>query len=259
MRSHLIHTVALGAVAGFGALALAAPHPALAAPTEVVALVASNAQGAFAEIIKEFEGANKGVTVKPTYLGGTQIGTMIDESAQADVVLVGSGTTDKEAQLLTAPVAVLRNREVILVPKNNPANIKTFKDISNPGVRLAIGSSGSAVGKLASQVIQNGAAAYGFDFVKSVRDNVKVQADKGSDVVGAVGGAANAAIAFESDKDDAKYTTIPIEEKFNVISTYNMAVTKNAKNPDLAKKLVELVASSRGQAVLRKFNYMPPK
>lgn len=256
MRSKIIVSVA---VATFASLAFAPAHPGAAASNEVVALVASNAQGAFTEIIKEFESANKGVKVKPNYLGGTQIGTMVDESAPADVVLVGSGTTDKEAQLLGAPVAVLRNREVILVPKNNPANIKSFKDIANPGVKLAIGSSGSAVGKLASQVIQNGASAYGFDFVKGVRDNVKVQADKGSDVVGAVGGAANAAIAFESDKDDAKYITIPIEDKFNVVSTYNMAITKNAKNPQMAKKLVELVAGSSGQAILHKFNYMAAK
>lgn len=256
MRSNARLLAGLGA---FALIALGAPHPSDAASNEVVALVASNAQGAFTEIIKEFEAAHKGVKVKATYLGGTQIGTMVDESQAADVVLVGSGTTDKEAQLLGAPVAVLRNREVILVPKNNPANIKTFKDIANPGVKLAIGTSGSAVGKLASQVIQNGAAVYGFDFVKNVRDNVKVQADKGSDVVGAVGGAANAAVAFESDKDDSKFITIPIEEKFNVVSTYNMAVTKNAKNADMAKALVELVAGSAGQAVLRKFNYMSPK
>ena len=252
----LIRLMTFGA---FATLVLAAPPPGDAASNDVVALVASNAQGAFTEIIKAFETGHKGSSIKATYLGGTQIGTMIDESQAADVVLVGSGTTDKEAQLLEAPVAVLRNREVILVPKDNPANIKTFKDIANPGVKLAIGTSGSAVGKLAGQVIQNGAAAYGFDFVKSVRDNVKVQAEKGSDVVGAVGGAANAAIAFESDKNDAKYKTIPIDDKFNVVSTYNMAVTKNAKNPDMAKKLIELVSSARGQAILRKYNYMSPK
>jgi len=88
---------------------------------------------------------------------------------------------------------------------------------------------------------------------------VKVQAEKGSDVVAAVGGAANAAIAFQSDKNDAKYFMIPIEDKLNVVSTYNMAVTKNAKNAKLAEDLVDLVQGSKGQAVLRKFNYMSPK
>lgn len=245
-----------------GAIVLAAtamPKPSPAASEEIVALVASNAKSAFTDIIKEFEAKHKGTTIKATYLGGTTIGNMIDTQERADVVLVGSATTDKESQLLNGVTPVLRNREVILVPKNNPANIKTVKDLGNKGVNLAIGTSGSAVGKLASQVIQNAAGAYGFEFVKDVRDNVKVQAEKGSDVVAAVGKAANAAIAFESDKDDSKFITIPIDEKFNVVSTYNMAVTKNAKNAALAKELVDLVAGPHGQAVLKKFNYMSPK
>ncbi len=249
-------------VAAIGAivlLAAAMPKPGAAASEEIVALVASNAKGAFTEIIKEFETKHKGVTVKANYLGGTQIGNMVDTQERADLVLVGSSTTDKESQLLGPVTPVLRNREVILVPKNNPANIKTVKDLGNKGVKLAIGTPGSAVGKLASQVIQNAAAAYGFEYVKDVRENVKVQADKGSDIVAAVGGPANAAIAFESDKDDTKFTTIQIDEKFNVISTYSMAVTKNAKNSAMAKELVDLVAGPDGQAVLKKFNYMSPK
>ena len=252
--------VKIAAVSAVALLAAAIPQPGAAASTEIVALVASNAKGAFTEIIKEFESKHKGVTVMASYLGGTTIGKMVDEQERADVVLVGSSTTDKESQLLSNVTPVLRNKEVILVPKNNPANIKTVKDIGNKDVKLAIGTPASAVGKLASQVIQNAAAVYGFEFVKDVRDNIKVQAEKGSDIVAAIaGGQANAAIAFESDKDDSKFITIPIEDKFNVVSTYNMGVTKNAKNGALAKELLDLVAGGDGQAVLKKFNYMSPK
>ncbi len=253
------HSLKVAGVGAFILVAAALPKPGVAASNQVVALVASNAKGAFTEIIKEFQSKHQGVTVKADYLGGTDIGNKVDAQDVVDVILVGSGTTDKEANLLGAPTPVLRNREIILVPKGNPANIKTLKDLANPGVKLAIGTPASAVGKLASQVIQNGAAVYGFDFVKGVRDNIKVQADKGSDIVAAIGGAANAAVAFESDRDDAKFTTIPIDDKFNVISTYNMAVPKNAKNPALAKDLVDMVAGPAGQAVLHKFNYMAPK
>jgi len=256
MRINPIRAVGIGAIV---LIAAAMPTPGAAASDEVVALVASNAKVAFTEIIKEFEAKHKGAKVKAQYLGGTQIGNLVDTQDRADVVLVGSSTTDKESQLLGPVTPVLRNKEVILVPKNNPANIKSLKDLGNKGVNLAIGTSGSAVGKLAGQVIQNAAGTYGFEFVKDIRENVKVQAEKGSDVVAAVGGAANAAIAFESDKDDAKFITIPIEDKFNVVSTYSMAVTKNAKNATLAKELVELVAGPDGQAVLKKHNYMAPK
>jgi ABC-type molybdate transport system substrate-binding protein len=54
----------------------------------VIALVASNAKGAFTEIIKDFESKHKGVTVKAKYLGGATIGKMVDEQEPADMVLV---------------------------------------------------------------------------------------------------------------------------------------------------------------------------
>jgi len=44
-----------------------------------------------------------------------------------------------------------------------------------------------------------------------------------------------------------------------VVSTYDVAVTKNSKNAAMAKDLVDLVAGPAGQAVLKKFNYMAPK
>jgi hypothetical protein len=81
---------------------------------------------------------------------------------------------------------------------------------------------------------------------------------KGSDVVGAVGGTANAAVAFESDKDDAKYVTIPIEDKFNVVSTYDVAVTKTARTPRWQRPR-RLSGGTRGPSGSQKFNYMAPK
>jgi len=220
--------------AAAGAPALVAANvvsPARAAGSgEVVAPVASNAHGKFMETIKESEARNTVVTVKAMYLGDTKIGKIGDEQRLDDVVLVGSGTTDKESNELGPLSPVLRNREAILIPKRNPADTASPEDLANSRVKLAIGTPESAVGTLASQVVQNGAAAYGFDFVNGVRDHVEVQSDEDSDVVRALGGPATAAIAFQSDKNDAKFATIALDENFNVVSTHTMAATKNAKN-----------------------------
>ncbi len=257
MRSTFIKLAAAGAAAF---MAISFPAPGSAAGTEIVAIVASSAQPAWDEIAKQYQGKHSGVTIKTTYLGGTQIGDLVDTQGRADVILVGSGTTDKEANLLDPPQPVYRNKEALLVPKGNPAGIKTLKDIGNPGVKLAIGTPASAVGKLASQVVQNAAADFGFDFVKNVRTNIALQADKGSDIVAAItSGKANVAIGFVSDKDDAKYATLPIDDKYNVVSTYNMAITKNAKNGSAAEDLVKYATGSDGQAVFHKNNYEPPK
>jgi molybdate transport system substrate-binding protein len=242
-----------------GSLTPAFTRPASGAGEEVTALVASNAQGAFTELIKQFESKHKGVKVTPQYLGGSDIGKLIDAQKPADVVLVGSTVLEPEASYVGAPTPVLRNKEMILVPKGNPAKIHSLKDLANPGVKLAMGTPGSAVGKLAGQVVQNAAADYGIDFVTNLRKNVVVQKEKGSEVVAAVGDPANAAITFASDVNPAKYDAIEIDDKYNVVSTYSMTVPKNAKYASLGQDFVALVAGPEGQATLKKFHYMAPK
>jgi molybdate transport system substrate-binding protein len=242
-------------------LTCAAPggvRPASAESGEVTALVASNAKGAFTQLIKQFETKHKGVKVNVEYLGGSEIGKRIDNNEAIDVILVGSTVLDKELQLVDPPTPVLQNREIILVPKGNPAKIHALKDLANAGVKLSMGTPTSAVGRLASQVIQNAAADYGFAFVENVRKNIAVASERGSDVVDAIGPKANAGIAFASDVNPAKFEAITIDPKYNVTSTYSMTVTKNAKNAALGKDFVALVAGPQGQATLRKFHYMPP-
>jgi molybdate transport system substrate-binding protein len=233
--------------------------PASAAGEEVSALVASNAKGAFTELIKQFEAKHKGVTVNAQYLGGGDIGKLIDAQKPADVVLVGSTILETESSYLAPPTAVLRNKEMILVPKGNPAKVHSLKDLANPGVKLAMGTPTSAVGRLASQVVQNAAADYGIDFVTGLRKNVVVEKEKGSEVVAAIGNPANAAITFASDVNPAKYDAIEIDDKYNVVSTYQITVPKNAKNASLGQEFVALVAGPEGQATLKKFHYMAPK
>jgi molybdate transport system substrate-binding protein len=248
----------LAAVALIGSFATAASRPAAAESGEITALVASNAKGAFTELIKQFETKHKGVTVKAEYLGGADIGKRIDASEPIDVILVGSTVLDKELALIDPPTAVLQNKEMILVPKGNPAKVHGLKDLANPGIKLSMGTPTSAVGRLAGTVVQNASADYGFDFVTNLRKNIAVASEKGSDVVDAIGPKANAGITFASDVNPAKFEAIPIDDKYNVVSTYSMTVTKNAKNAALGKDFVAMVAGPQGQATLRKYHYMPP-
>jgi len=245
------------AVAVLCSLVSTATTAPVSADTELKALVASNAKAAFTDLIKDFEAKHKGVTVNAEYLGGGAIGKRIDASEAVDVVLVGATILEKEGTFIEPPTPVLQNKETILVPKGNPAKIHSLKDLANPGVKLSMGTPTSAVGNLASQVLQKAAGEYGFGFIESVRKNIAVQSEKGSDVVDAIGPKANAGVTFVSDENPAKFDDVPIDDKFNVTSTYSMTVTKNAKNAQLGKEFVAMVASPQGQAVLKKHGYMP--
>ncbi|HEY4441627.1 MAG TPA: substrate-binding domain-containing protein, partial [Candidatus Elarobacter sp.] len=139
-----------------------------------------------------------------------------------------------------------------------PAKIKSLKDLGNPGVKLSMGTPTSAVGKLAGQVLQKASADYGFDFITNTRKNIAVQSEKGSDVVDAIGPKANAGITFVSDMNPAKFDDIPIDDKYNVVSVYSVTQTKSAKNAALGKDFLAMISSPEGEAILKKWHYMPP-
>ncbi len=242
-----------------GAAILSATPIGAADKVELNALIASNAEGAFTEIIKTYEAKHPGVTIKAQWLGGATIAKTIDEnSGPADVAMAGSTVLDRVKNLIDSPTPILQNKEVILVPKGNPAKITGLKDLANPGVKLSLGTPASAVGTLASQVIQKGATDWGIDFVQNIRKNTVFQAEKGSDVLDALGKQANATITFASDVNPARYDLVPIEDKYNVVSIYSITVPKASKYQQAAHDFVAAVTSAQGEATLRKFHYMPP-
>jgi molybdate transport system substrate-binding protein len=50
---------------------------------------------------------------------------------------------------------------------------------------------------------------------------------------------------------------IQIPENLNIIATYPIAVLRDAKDPELARKWVDLVVSGEGQRVLEKWGFEP--
>src|SRR5215210_920465 len=117
---------------------LALPAAAQAAPT---VYAASSLRDAFPAI-----------DATPTYnfAGSDQLQTQIENGAPADVVAAASV---KEAQALfkagrcARPVTFATNVVAVLVPKRNPAGIRTIYDL-NRGARkrLAIGAAGVPIG-----------------------------------------------------------------------------------------------------------------
>jgi molybdate transport system substrate-binding protein len=51
---------------------------------------------------------------------------------------------------------------------------------------------------------------------------------------------------------------VKIPNKVNVIATYPIGVVKASQNATAAKAWVKFVRSKEGQAILRKFGFLPP-
>jgi molybdate transport system substrate-binding protein len=148
-----------------------------------------------------------------------------------------------------------------MVPNDNPANIKSFEDLSKPNIKLVLAAKGVPAADYAVEILGKANKVYGSNFMKDVLSNVvSREADVRAAVNRVVVGDADATFGYASDytpdiRDKVKVITIPPD--LNIIATYPIATLKDAKEPALAKKWVELVTSGEGQEVLKKWGFEP--
>jgi ABC-type molybdate transport system substrate-binding protein len=246
------------------ALALSTlPAPA-ADKVTLNAEVASSVRPAFEQFVKIYESKHKNATIAAKYLGGGVIQGDVEADGPIDIVVVGKNQTDKLTQHINRPVAVLTNREAIIV-RRGETKVKSFKDLANAGVRVGMANgAGSAVGTLARTLLKNAAQdpAYGPEFPVKVRGNSPAYFERlqsEDDVInGLEKGEADVAIGFVSSLDPSKFKSIPIPDKLNVDSVYYIFVPKASKNTKEAQDMVTLMSGKQGQAILHSHRYLPP-
>jgi len=226
---------------------------------------ASSLIDAFGELGKTFENQNEGVKVKQSFESSSTLLTQIQQGAPADVFASAAmeemDTAVKDGLVAASPQVFVRNREIIMVPNDNPADITRFEDVANPGVKLALAQKDVPAADYALQILDKANAKYGDDFEEEVLSNVvSREADVRASVNRVVVGDADATFGYASDytvdiRDRVK--VVPIPPDLNIVATYPIAALKDAEEPELAGKWVELVTSEEGQRVLKKWNFEP--
>jgi molybdate transport system substrate-binding protein len=226
---------------------------------------ASSLTDAFGELAKTFEERNPGVEVRQSFESSSTLLTQIQQGARADVFASAAqeemSKAVKDGLVRGEPEVFVKNREVIMVPNDNPANIGDFRDLARPGIKLVLAEDGVPAADYALEILRKADAEYGSGFKQEVLSNiVSREVDVRAAVSRVVLGDADATFGYASDytpdiRDKVK--VVPIPENLNIIATYPVATLKDAKEPGLAKKWVDLVTSSEGQEVLKKWGFEP--
>ena len=249
-----------------------APVPPTLAPTvapstngsTLTVFAAASLTDSFKEIGANFEKANAGTKVTFSFAGSQALRTQIEQGAKTDVFAsadTNNITPLKTANLLTGnPQVFAYNRLVVIVPKNNPAGLKTLKDLSHAGIKLVIADASVPVGNYTLQALDKLSAdpTYGADFKTNVLARVVSKETDVKAVVSKVSlGEGDAGVVYSTDAQvaAAKLTTIEIPDQYNVLATYPIAVLKSSTNAALAQKFVDYVLSDAGQATLKKFGF----
>ncbi len=258
----LIRSAVIASACALGLTTLPAPAPA-ADKVTLTAEVASSVKAPFEQFIKIYESKHPGVTISAKYLGGGVIQGDVESDNPIDIVVVGKNQTDKLLSHINTPVAVLTNRETLIV-RTGETKVKGLKDLANPGVRVGMANGqGSAVGTLARQMLKKAAddPAFGADFPVKVRGNSPAYFEKlqsEDDVVqGLLKGEADVMIGFVSSVEPPRLHGIAIPDKYNVDSVYYIFIPKSAKDAKDAQDMVKLMSGPQGQAILHSHRYLP--
>ena len=228
-------------------------------------LAASSLIDAFEVLANRFEEQNPGVKVKQSFESSSTLLAQIQQGAPADVFASAAeeemNTAIKDGLVKGEAEVFAKNREIVMVPKNNPANVRRFRDIAKSDVKLVLAGKDVPAADYALEILGKAKGEYGADFEKDVLSNVvSRESDVRASVNRVVVGDADATFGYASDytpdiRDKVKVVQIPPD--LNIVATYPIAALEDAKSPGLAKKWVELVTSEEGQRVLQKWNFEP--
>jgi molybdate transport system substrate-binding protein len=234
----------------------------------VVAYTAASLSGVSPKLAADFEKMYPGHKVVFNLDGTQALRTQVQNGAYADVFISASKTYTTEltngGYFLNATVKPLTSNYVIVIlPANNPANIKSLTDLAKPGVKIAMADKSVPVGTATAAVIGNVAKStgYGESWNTSVYSNVVTYETSEPAVAGKVQlGEVDAGFVYESTytagKD--KYLAVTIPKAVNYLQTYQIAVMKGSTSKGAAADFENfMLATNGGQQDLRDYGFRP--
>ena len=218
-------------------------------------LAASSLTETFGTLAKTFEKSHPGVHVRFSFDSSATLAEQVNQGAPADVLATADTKTMKTVTdaggTTSKPQLFASNTLVLVVPKSNPAHIKTFSDVTKPGVSYVMCVTTAPCGSLTQTLLDaNHVTAKPKSQevdVKSVLSKVEL-------------GEADAGFVYASDAKSAagKVDPVTIPKTDQYVNEYPIATLKNTKDAALAKDWVSLVLSTHGQKVLQDAGFGKP-
>ena len=213
---------------------------------------------AFAKIGTDFTKANPNATVTFNPGSSGTLATQIQQTNGTGIDTFASADEDNMNKLVTAnlidgtPQIFARNQLIIVTKPGNPKHVKTLADLANLNVVSLCGLT-VPCGKYAAQILQTAGVTI-----------PETKVTRGIDVKGTLAavttGDADAAIVYVTDAKTAgaAVASVTIPDAQNAIATYPIATLTASANKETSQAFIDYVMSSKGQATLRSFGFLPP-
>ena len=222
---------------------------------KIIVFAAASLKKSFTDIGEQFKAENPGAAVEFSFAGSSDLATQLTQGAQADVFAsADTKNMDKAAQaglLAGDPVNFASNTLTIVVAPGNPKMIASFKDLAQQGLNVVV----------CAPQVPCGSAAQKVEQATGVTLNPVSEESSVSDVLNKVTtGQADAGLVYVTDARGAgdKVAEVPFPKAAGAVNTYPIAALKDSKNPELARKFVDLVTGEAGQNVLSAAGFAKP-
>lgn len=262
-----------------GPAASDAGGPAL--PAAELALVAySTPQEAYDQIIEAFRKTAQGrnITFTRSYGGSGDQSRAVESGLTADIVafslepdmtrLVRAGIVDagwnsgEHTGMVSDSVVVLATR------KGNPKNIRTWQDLTRPGIEVItpnpFTSGGARWNVMAAfgQALRNGGTeAQGVDYLNRLFQNVPVQDDTARKSLQTfTSGKGDVLLAYENEAIFAQLKNQPLDyviPESTILIENPVAVTATSKHPEQAKAFLDFLYTPTAQEIFAENGYRP--
>jgi molybdate transport system substrate-binding protein len=231
------------------------PSTSAAAGGKIMVFAAASLKQTFTDIGEQFKTENPGASVEFSFAGSSDLVTQLTQGAQADVFAsADTKNMDKAAQaglLAGDPVNFASNTLTIAVAPGNPKKIASFKDLTQQGLNVVV----------CAPQVPCGSATQKVEQATGVKLNPVSEESSVTDVLNKVEtGQADAGLVYVTDAKGAgdKVAAVEFPEAAGAVNTYPIAVLKESKTPELARRFVDLVTGEAGQKVLNAEGFAKP-
>jgi molybdate transport system substrate-binding protein len=222
---------------------------------ELTVFAAASLNETFTELGKQFETDNPGVTVRFNFAGSSDLAQQIVNGAPADVFASASDATMKTVtdagRAAGAPTIFATNVLQIATAPGNPRGIATFADLARPDLKVVV----------CAPQVPCGAAAEKIEKATGVTlSPVSEEPDVKSTLGKVTSGDADAGLVYVTDVAAAGGAVqgVHFPEAPQATTSYPMAVTKDAPQPELAVQFQQLVAGDAGKKALEAAGFGSP-
>jgi molybdate transport system substrate-binding protein len=194
---------------------------------------------------------------KYSFAGSNALAAQIALGAPADVFASANLTLPNglfKKGLCSQPVVFTRNTLVIVVPKANPANIRSVYDLAKPGVKLVVAGPGVPVGSYTLQILKN------MNLTAAVTKNIVSQETDVREVLAKVAlGEAEAGFVYSTDARTVpgQVAVLKVPAWAQPKVQYGICIVSKSSNKADAQAFITKVLSKAGQAQMLNAGFLP--